>query len=161
VIQDAAFDARDPLANRPTRFWPWPFGNHRTGIPLANRIENETIAQEARTAAAREELRLFLCWFHRARDMLALITRNGQENAWLDLLQAPWLTPLEGVGTMIQGVLGPARVPYCTRTIQPPAAVARSVPAASYRWFPAPVTPTPKLPGSRSRLSLVCDQLRQ
>jgi ATP-dependent exoDNAse (exonuclease V) beta subunit len=34
VVQDVPFNARDPLANRRLHFWPWPFGGHRTGIPL-------------------------------------------------------------------------------------------------------------------------------
>jgi ATP-dependent helicase/nuclease subunit A len=144
VIQDAAFDARDPLANRRIRFWPWPFGNHRTGIQIADRIENETIGREALTAAAREELRLLYVGFTRARDMLVLVTRNGKESAWLDLLQAPWLTPLEG--DAMDGFIGTARVPYCTRIIQTPVTMATQEAATGYRWFPAPAKPTPKLP---------------
>jgi ATP-dependent helicase/nuclease subunit A len=148
VVQDAAFDAHDPLANRRIRFWPWPFGNHRTGIPVADQIENASIGREAQTAAAREELRLLYVGFTRARDMLVLVTRIGQESDWLNLLQAAWLTPLEGVGTTMHGLLGPARVPYITRIIQPPATLATQDPATSYRWFPEPVKPTPKLPGA-------------
>jgi ATP-dependent exoDNAse (exonuclease V) beta subunit len=146
VIQDAAFDARNPLANRRIRFWPWPFGHHQKGIPLADQIESASIGREARTAAAREELRLLYVGFTRARDMLVLVTRAGQESTWLDLLQAPWLTPFEGTGTTMRGLLGPAQVPYVTRTSQPPATLATQDAAAGYRWFPAPLDPTPKLP---------------
>jgi ATP-dependent helicase/nuclease subunit A len=146
VIQDTAFDARDPLANRRIRLWPWPFGNHQKGIPLAEQIENETVGQVARTAAAREELRLLYVGFTRARDMLVLVTRNGQPGAWLDLLEAPWLMPLEGSGTTLHGLLGPEQVPYATRIIQPPATMATQDAATDYRWFSAPLKPTPKLP---------------
>jgi ATP-dependent exoDNAse (exonuclease V) beta subunit len=146
VIQDAAFDAHNPLANRRIRFWPWLFGNHRTGIPVADQIENATIGREAQTAAAREELRLLYVGFTRARDMLVLVTRTGQENHWLDLLQAPWFRPLEWTGPAMHGLLGPAQVPYVTRIIQPPAGLATQDPATSYRWFPEPLEPTPKLP---------------
>ena len=66
------------------------------GIPLLERIENATLGREAISAAAREELRLLYVGFTRARDMLVLATRNGQPSAWLDLLDAPWLRPLEG-----------------------------------------------------------------
>ena len=144
VIQERAFDARDPLANRRIAFFPWPFGSHTVGIPLLQRIENATLGREALSAAAREELRLLYVGFTRARDMLVLVTRNGQPSAWLDLLRAPWLKPLEGADT--SGLLGPARVRYCTRTIQPPVSIARPEAATSYHWFPAPVKPTPKLP---------------
>jgi len=129
------------------RFWPWPFGGHRTGIPLLARIENETSAQEARAAAAREELRLLYVGFTRARDILVLITRSGQPSAWLELLKAPWLVPLErGSETIIDGFLGPAQVPYRTRIIQPPVSIVRKDAASTYRWFPAPVQPKAKVP---------------
>jgi ATP-dependent exoDNAse (exonuclease V) beta subunit len=84
---------------------------------LAEQIENETVGQEARAAAAREELRLLYVGFTRARDMLVLITRTGKESAWLDLLQAPWFVPLEGTDTTLQGSVGPAQVPCATRII--------------------------------------------
>ena len=147
VVQDIPFNARDPLANRRLRFWPWPFGGHRNGIPLLARIENETPAQEARAAAAREELRLLYVGFTRARDILVLITRSGQPSAWLELLKAPWLVPLaRGSETIIEGFLGPAQVPYRTRIIQPPVSVVRKDAASTYRWFPAPVQPKAKVP---------------
>jgi ATP-dependent helicase/nuclease subunit A len=146
VIQERAFDARDPLANRRISFWPWPFGNHRVGIPLTERIENATLGREAANAAAREELRLLYVGFTRARDMLVLVTRQGQPSPWLDLLGAPWLKPLESAGSPVYGLLGPAQVPYGTRTIQPSPSIARPEAESSYRWFPAPVVSTPRLP---------------
>jgi ATP-dependent helicase/nuclease subunit A len=85
--------------------------------------------------------------FTRARDMLVLATRGGQASAWLELLQAPWLRPLEAGGkTIIDGVLGPTQVSCCTRIIQPPVSAERKHAATTYRWFPARVTPTVKLP---------------
>ena len=146
VRQERAFEARDPLANRRIAFWPWPFGGQQTEIPLKERIENATVGREALSAAAREELRLLYVGFTRARDMLVLATREGQPSAWLDLLGAPWLRPLGDARIPVSGLLGPAQVPYCTRTIQPPAAIERPEAATSYRWFPAPVMSTPKLP---------------
>jgi ATP-dependent exoDNAse (exonuclease V) beta subunit len=147
VVQDAAFDARKPLANRRLRFWPWPFGNHRKDIALLTRIENEAVAKEASAAADREALRLLYVGFTRARDILVLVTRGGQAGAWLELLQAPWLRPLEaGSKTIIDGVLGPTQVPCCTRVIQPPVSAEGKDAAKTYRWFPAPVIETVKLP---------------
>ena len=151
VRQDRVFEAADPLANRRISFWPWPFGGQQKDIPLKERIENATVGREALSAAAKEELRLLYVGFTRARDMLILATREGQPSAWLDLLGAPWLRPLEGAEIPVYGLLGPAQVPYCTRTIEPPAAIERPEATTSYRWFPAPVisTPTrPRLPAS-------------
>jgi ATP-dependent helicase/nuclease subunit A len=147
VVQDVAFDARKPLTNRRIRFWPWPFGNHRKDITLLTKIENKAVAKEARAAAAREALRLLYVGFTRARDMLVLVTRSGQTSAWLELLQAPWLKPFEGgIDTMIDGVLGSAQASCCTRIIQPPSSAERKDAATTYRWFPAAVTQTAKLP---------------
>jgi ATP-dependent exoDNAse (exonuclease V) beta subunit len=147
VVQDVVFDARKPLANRRLRFWPWPFGNHRKDIALLTRIENDAMAKEAGAAADREALRLLYVGFTRARDMLVLVSRSGQASAWLELLQAPWLRPLEaGTKTVIDGALGPTQVPCRTRLIQPPLSAALKDAVKTYRWFPAPVTPTAKLP---------------
>ena len=146
VRQERVFEARDPLANRRIAFWPWPFGGQQTEIPLKERIENATVGREALSAAAREELRLLYVGFTRARDVLILATREGQSSAWLDLLGAPGLRPLGDARIPVSGLLGPAQVPYCTRTIEPPAAIERLEAATSYRWFPAPVLSTPKLP---------------
>jgi ATP-dependent helicase/nuclease subunit A len=148
VVQDEPFDANQPLANRRLRFWPWPFGKQQTGIPVATKIENGQLGREANIAAVCEELRLLYVGFTRARDMLVLVTRNGQPSKWLDLLKAPWLKPAVGGGGRLDGLLGPSKVPCCTKIIQPPADITRSDPVASYRWFPVPVTPTPKLPAS-------------
>jgi ATP-dependent helicase/nuclease subunit A len=144
VIQDAAFDALHPLANRRIRFWTWPFGQQKKDIPAANRIANDNVTQEASAVAAREELRLLYVGFTRARDLLVLVIEKNQRSAWLELLEAPWFGPIEHAGPMTEGFLGPAHVPYRTRTIQPATAVTRTEPATAYRWFPAPVTPKPK-----------------
>jgi ATP-dependent helicase/nuclease subunit A len=78
--------------------------------------------------------------------MLILATREGQPSAWLDLLDAPWLKPLGDAGIPVLGSLGPAQVSYCTRIIEPPAAIERPETVSSYRWFPAPVISTPTRP---------------
>src|ERR1700693_2933075 len=82
----------------------------------------------------------------RAREMLILATREGQPSAWLDLLGALWLRPLEDAGIPVSGLLGPSQVPYCTRTIQPSAAIERPKAATSHRWFLTPVLSTSRLP---------------
>lgn len=146
VVQDVGFDARNPLANRRIRFWPFPFGGQKKGIPILTRIENEPVAKDASAAAAREELRLLYVGFTRARDILVLVTRSGQPSTWLDLLQAPWLRPFDGDDALLHGPLGPAQVPCCTRIIPPTVTNSTKEPAAAYRWFPAPAQPTIKLP---------------
>jgi ATP-dependent helicase/nuclease subunit A len=148
VRQERPFEARDPLANRRISFWPWPFGGQKKDIPLKERIENATVGREALSAAAREELRLLYVGFTRARDMLVLATREAQPSAWLDLLEAPWLRPLGVAKIPVSGLLGPSKVPYCTRTIEPPAEIERPEASPNYRWFSAPVISTPKLPAS-------------
>jgi ATP-dependent helicase/nuclease subunit A len=148
VRQERPFEARDPLANRRIAFWPWPFGGQQKDIPLKDRIENATVSREAKSAAAKEELRLLYVGFTRARDMLVLAVREAQPTAWLDLLDAPWLRPLEEARTPVSGLLGPSKVPCCTRTIEPPATIERPEAATNYHWFPAPVISTPRLPTS-------------
>jgi ATP-dependent helicase/nuclease subunit A len=146
VRQDRVFEAADPLANRRISFWPWPFGAQQKDIPLKEQIEKATVGREALSAAAKEELRLLYVGFTGARDMLILATREGQPSSWLDMLGASWLKPLEDGEGPACGLFGPSQVPYCTRTIEPPPAIERPEAETSYRWFPAPVTSTPRLP---------------
>jgi ATP-dependent helicase/nuclease subunit A len=148
VRQEREFEARDPLANRRIAFWPWPFGGQQKDIPLKERIEDAAVGREALSAAAKEELRLLYVGFTRARDMLVLATREAQPSAWLDLLEAPWLQPLGKGKTPVFGLLGPSKVPYCTRIIEPRAEIERPEASPNYRWFPASVISTPKLPAS-------------
>ncbi|MBV8099736.1 MAG: PD-(D/E)XK nuclease family protein [Verrucomicrobia bacterium] len=137
VVQDAAFDAGNPLANRRLRFWPWPFGNHQKGIPLVTRIEDGTHGKSANLAAAREELRLLYVGFTRARDLLIPVIRAGESSSWLDLLQASWFKPMTGEGVIRDGLLGPSKVPFRTRTILPCEQSGLPDASQTYRWFPA------------------------
>lgn len=146
VVQDAEFDAEQPLANRRLRFWPWPFGKQQKDIPLLTRLENGPQGEAADLAAAREELRLLYVGFTRARDLLILVTRTGQLNSWLDLLSAPWLKPLTGDGASSNGLLGPSQIPFRTRVLQPSGTIVLPQATPTYRWFPAPVPHTEKLP---------------
>ena len=60
VIDDSArlFDPNQPLANRRLRFWPWPFGQQKTGIPLLDRVEASELGLRSQRTAEQEELRL-------------------------------------------------------------------------------------------------------
>jgi ATP-dependent exoDNAse (exonuclease V) beta subunit len=146
VVQDAEFDAEQPLANRRLRFWPWPFGKQQSGIALLTKVKDGPQGKAAHLAAAREELRLLYVGFTRARDLLILIARTAEQNSWLDLLKAPWLKPLTCNGELIDGLLGPGKVPSRTRVLKPPGQAVLPEPMPSYRWFPAPIPRTSKLP---------------
>jgi ATP-dependent exoDNAse (exonuclease V) beta subunit len=146
VVQDAEFDAEQPLANRRLRFWPWPFGKQQSGIALLTKVKDGPQGQAAHLAAAREELRLLYVGFTRGRDLLILVARTAQRNSWLDLLKAPWLKPLTGNGELIDGLLGSGKVPFRTRILRPPGQAALPDAMPTYRWFPTPVPHTNKLP---------------
>jgi ATP-dependent exoDNAse (exonuclease V) beta subunit len=146
VVQDAEFDAEQPLANRRLRFWPWPFGKQQSGIALLTKVKHGPQGKAAHVAAAREELRLLYVGFTRTRDLLILVARTAERNSWLDLLKAPWLKPLTGNGGLIDGLLGSGKVPFRTRILRPPGQVVLPEPVPSYRWFPAAIPRTSKLP---------------
>jgi ATP-dependent exoDNAse (exonuclease V) beta subunit len=136
------FDLNNPLANRRLRFWPWPFGQQETGIPLQTNVAAGDIGQAAARKAVEEELRLLYVGLTRARDLLVLVREKDQPTPWLDGLQAQWLQP--GNGQLIL----PDKTTIGLQTLQltPPAEVAAAKTDSHYTWFPAPLPPTPKLP---------------
>ena len=136
------FDLNQPLANRRLRFWPWPFGQQETGIPLQTNVAAGDIGQAAARKAVEEELRLLYVGLTRARDLLVLVREKDQPTPWLDGLQAQWLQP--GNGQLIL----PDKTTIGLQTLQltPPAEVAAIKTDSHYAWFPAPLQPTPKLP---------------
>jgi len=136
------FNLNQPLANRRLRFWPWPFGQQETGIPLQTNVAAGDIGQAAARKAVEEELRLLYVGLTRARDLLVLVREKDQPTPWLDGLQAQWLQP--GNGQLIL----PDKTTIGLQTLQltPPAEVAAAKTVSHYTWFPAPLPPTPKLP---------------
>jgi ATP-dependent helicase/nuclease subunit A len=136
------FDLNQPLANRRLRFWPWPFGQQETGIPLQSNVAAGDIGQAAARKAVQEELRLLYVGLTRARDLLVLVREKDQPTPWLDGLQAQWLQP--GNGQLIL----PDKTTIGLQTLQltPPAEVAAAKTDSHYAWFPAPLQSTPKLP---------------
>lgn len=136
------FDLNQPLANRRLRFWPWPFGQQETGIPLQTNVAAGDVGQAAARKAVEEELRLLYVGLTRARDLLVLVREKDQPTPWLDGLQAQWLQP--GNGQLIL----PDKTTIGLQTLQltPPAEVAAAKTDSHYTWFPAPLRPTPKLP---------------
>lgn len=83
---ERTFDVENPLAGRWIRFWPWPYGNFRTGVGLDNAIEackerNWVFLQEKK-----EMMRLLYVGMTRARDYLFLTARENKKDvtAWLE-----------------------------------------------------------------------------
>ena len=137
-----SFDLNQPLANRRLRFWPWPFGQQETGIPLQTNVAAGDIGLAALRKAVEEELRLLYVGLTRARDLLVLIREKDQPAPWLDGLQAQWLQP--GNGQLIL----PDKTTIGLQTLQltPPAEIAAAKTDSTYAWFPTSLKPTPKLP---------------
>ena len=135
------FDLDQPLANRRLRFWPWPFGQQETGIPLRTKVEAGDIGLATLRKAVEEELRLLYVGLTRARDLLVLVREKDQPAPWLDGLQARWLQPGNG-----QLVL-PDRTTLELHTLQltPSPEIAAAKTDSTYAWFPAQLKPTPKL----------------
>jgi ATP-dependent exoDNAse (exonuclease V) beta subunit len=135
------FNLNQPLANRRLRFWPWPFGQQETGIPLQTNVAAGDIGQTAARKAVEEELRLLYVGLTRARDLLVLVREKDQPTPWLDSLQAQWLQP--GDGQLI--LPDKTTIGLQTLRLTPPAEIAAAKVDAHYAWFPAPLQPTPKL----------------
>jgi ATP-dependent exoDNAse (exonuclease V) beta subunit len=136
------FDASHPLANRRPRFWVWPFGQHKSGVPLLDRINASEAGREAQRRAADEELRLLYVGLTRARDLLVLVTETDQPSVWLDRLNACWLRPRGKALALPDGEVIPVR----NESLTPPTPAEPAKPEGVYHWFRAPMTRTPKLP---------------
>ncbi len=137
-----SFDLNQPLANRRLRFWPWPFGQQETGIPLHTNVEAGDIGLAALRKAVEEELRLFYVGLTRARDLLVLVREKDQPAPWLDGLQAQWLQP--GNGQLV--LPDKTTLNFQTLQLTPPAEIAAAKTDSTYAWFPTSLKPTPKLP---------------
>lgn len=142
VDPNQTFDPARPLDNRRLRFWVWPFGSHKTGIPLADRADASPSGLEATRVAQQEELRLLYVGFTRARDRLVLARDPARPAPWLDLLEAPWFTPQTDHIQLPAGT----RIPADSVTIVAPDNPDRSLPDPHYAWFPATSPHTAKTP---------------
>jgi ATP-dependent helicase/nuclease subunit A len=146
------FDPINPLAGRWIRYFPWPFGQHRSA-PLADTVASAREGREVQRREARERVRLLYVGFTRARDHLILTARPGRQGpktAWLDELRdasgAPLLSlpaPNPGASGTNLGIRGtdgvtalfPARV--CALQPGSDAPCSPPVPSAP-RWFAPP-----------------------
>lgn len=86
VVDDRdAIDLENPLAERWIRYWPWPYGQQKTGIGLTQNLAGTPIATKAVASCESEELRLLYVTLTRARDYLVLCGNEAKGNPWLDL----------------------------------------------------------------------------
>ncbi|MCX9157818.1 UvrD-helicase domain-containing protein [Niveibacterium sp. 24ML] len=93
VQNDQATCFENPLAGRSLRYWIWPFGDQRSGIAVADQIEQACGGPFAE-AAAEEAKRLLYVSMTRARDLLIFaVPTKHKVRPWLETLQANWLMP--------------------------------------------------------------------
>ncbi len=144
TIQEAPFDPLRPLAGRHLRFWPWPFGKQEKGVPLGDIADASATGQAALNDAIREELRLLYVGFTRARDVLVLAGKEGEQPAWLDLLPgAPFTNAFVSGDEQTRKIAG---IQCPIQRLKPSASVGSAVPQTELHWFPPAMPHTPKLP---------------
>ena len=136
------FDSQKPLDNRRVRFWPWPFGQSSTGIPMDDRATQSPRGLRAEQQALQEELRLLYVGLTRARDRVVLAWDSAQPQNWLEGLKASWLKPGQSGLVLPDGTCLPAE----HIKIVPPTAQVVSTVVKQYAWFPAAKPNTSKLP---------------
>jgi ATP-dependent exoDNAse (exonuclease V) beta subunit len=139
---DLPFDIQQPLGNRRIRFWPWPFGQTSTGIPLADRVAQSARGLRAERQALQEELRLLYVGLTRARDRIALAWDSAQPLNWLEPLNAPWFK----LGESELVLPDKTRLTAEHIKVVPPTALPAKTPATQYAWFPPAKPLTAKLP---------------
>ncbi|MCB9727673.1 MAG: UvrD-helicase domain-containing protein [Deltaproteobacteria bacterium] len=84
------FDAAAPLRGRGLRYWAWPYGRKRAGVPLGARLDEGADAARVRRREEAERGRLLYVGFTRPRDRLVLFaetTSRGPATGWLDTLR--------------------------------------------------------------------------
>ena len=110
-------DLSNPLQDRQLHYWPWPFGNNKKGIAVADRIADSDAAQQALAGQRAEDLRLLYVSMTRARDLLVLALPDSKKSfAWLNLLGADWLTPAQDTLTLPDGTT----IPVATKELSAP-----------------------------------------
>ncbi len=145
VQSPAQFDGGRPLDGRWIRYWPWPWGQQRSGIALADAAAQAPEGDEVRTRELRERARLLYVGFTRARDRLVLVgcehAKNGMSLTWLDelrdaegraVVELPWTA--EGLaGAHVRGVKTP--FPCLARSFDATAPGESARADERHRWF--------------------------
>lgn len=109
VQRDAGFSIDEPLAGRRLRYWPWPFGQQQTGIPIGDTAANSDVGIAALESAVEETKRLLYVSLTRARDKLIIpLYVKKPTGEWLETLGADWMLPAGEALTLPNGDTLPA-----------------------------------------------------
>jgi ATP-dependent exoDNAse (exonuclease V) beta subunit len=94
ISETQKVDLKNPLKNRFIRFWPFPFGSNKKGMPIVDRIENSKIGHLCKESAIQEDKRLLYVSLTRARDLLVIaLPAKKPTGPWMDTLNAEWMLP--------------------------------------------------------------------
>ena len=144
----AAFDARNPLAERSIRYWPWPFGRQKQ-VAVADAIAATPMAEAFRRQAIEESKRLLYVSMTRPRDLLILARSSRKPTGeWLDSVQAPWLLPEAGASHLTLPSRADIAIAadYWPLDPQPAPEQAPADEPAPLHWFPPAGALTARLP---------------
>ena len=137
TISPSGVDAVNPLHDRFIRYWPWPFGKQATGIAVKDAIEASETAEKFEAAAVAEAQRLLYVSMTRPREMLVLALKGkAKQQAWLDCLDAPWLTDEGASPTEIRSPSGVA-ISSCAWSLSADAAPPVPAPKNQQLYWPA------------------------
>ena len=146
TVSRSGVDAVNPLNDRFIRYWPWPFGSQSTGISVKDTIDASETAKAFQAAAVAEAQRLLYVSMTRPREMLVLAIKDkAKQQAWLDCLEAPWLTDEEATPTDTKTPSGRV-IPSCTWALSGEAAPEVSTPQAQQLYWPSALPAAEHLP---------------
>jgi ATP-dependent helicase/nuclease subunit A len=94
VSEKKKVDLKDPLAGRFLRYWPFPFGAQKTGMPVVDAIKGSDFGRLCDAREREESKRLLYVSLTRARDLLVIpLPGKKTTGEWMGLLQAEWMLP--------------------------------------------------------------------
>jgi ATP-dependent exoDNAse (exonuclease V) beta subunit len=94
VADNKHFSLRKPLKNRRLRFWPKPFGKHRSQVMTYDKVSSSTAAMDIEANDIAEHIRLLYVSFTRAKDLIVLgIKEKTPTGPWIETLNCSWLEP--------------------------------------------------------------------
>jgi ATP-dependent exoDNAse (exonuclease V) beta subunit len=94
VTEKKSVDLKNPLAGRLLRYWPFPFGGQKTGMPIVDAIQGSDFGRLCDAREAEESKRLLYVSLTRARDLLVIpLSENKTSGGWMGLLNAEWMLP--------------------------------------------------------------------
>jgi ATP-dependent helicase/nuclease subunit A len=94
VSEKKTVDLKDPLTGRFLRYWPFPFGAQKTGMPVVDAIHGSDFGRLCDARETEESKRLLYVSLTRARDLLVIpLPGKKTTGEWMGLLQAEWMLP--------------------------------------------------------------------